>query len=158
MNSLGPKKKLYHLTQPDSIPRAAESGNRRDNINIWELIWTNQDFLYLKAQYFKTYIKTSCVCMLSYFHHIWLFATLWTVAHQDPLSMGFSRQEYWRGWCPPPGDLPDPVTEPASLISSALASEFFTTSATWEAHQNLSHVSNCCDFLTNKLGFSILHY
>ena len=77
------------------------------------------------------------MCLLSYFHHIWLFATLGTVAHQDPLSVGFSRQ-YWSGWCPPRGDLPDPGTELTSLMSSALAGEFFTTSATWEAHQNLS--------------------
>ena len=40
--------------------------------------------------------------------HVWLFATLWTVAHQAPLSMGFPRQEYWSGLpFPPPGNLPD---------------------------------------------------
>ena len=71
--------------------------------------------------------------MLSHFSHVWLFATLWTVAHQAPLSMEFSRQEYWRGLpCPPPGDLSDPGIEPMSLMSPALASGFFTTSATWE--------------------------
>ena len=44
-----------------------------------------------------------------------LHATPWTVAHQAPLSMGFSRQEYWGGLpCPPPGDLPDPGIEPGS--------------------------------------------
>ena len=44
-----------------------------------------------------------------------LFATLWTVAHQAPLSMGFSRQEYWsRPPCPPPGDLPHSVIGPMS--------------------------------------------
>ena len=50
------------------------------------------------------------------------------------LSMGTSRQEYCSGlpW-PPPGDLPDPGTEPASLMSPALASGFFTSSTTWEA-------------------------
>ena len=48
--------------------------------------------------------------------------TLWTVAHQAPLSMGFSRQEYCSGLlCPPPGDLPDPGIEPRSLMSPALA-------------------------------------
>ena len=57
-----------------------------------------------------------------------------TVAHQAPLSMGFSRQEYWSGLpCPPPGDLPDPGIELESLISPTLADSFFTTSATWEA-------------------------
>ena len=57
-----------------------------------------------------------------------------TVASQTPLSMGFSRQEYWN-WLPclPPGDLPDPGIEPVSLVSPALAGRFFTTSATWEA-------------------------
>ena len=49
--------------------------------------------------------------------------------------MGFSRQEYWSGLpCPPPGDLPNPGTEPTSLMSPALAGGFFTTSSTWEAH------------------------
>ena len=56
------------------------------------------------------------------------------LAHQAPLSKGFSRQEYWRGLpCPPSGDLPDPGIEPTSLISPALAGGFFTTSATREA-------------------------
>ena len=47
-------------------------------------------------------------CMLSHFSCVWLFPTPWTVACQAPLSMGFSRQEYWSGLpCPLPGDLPD---------------------------------------------------
>ena len=55
------------------------------------------------------------VCMLSHFSGFRLFATLWTVAHQAPLSMGFSRQECWSGFpCPPPGDLPDPGIKSAS--------------------------------------------
>ena len=58
--------------------------------------------------------------------------TLWTIA-QAPLSMGFSRQEYWSGLPrPSPGDLPDLGIEPASLVSPASAGEFFTTSTTWE--------------------------
>ena len=53
---------------------------------------------------------------------------------QAPLSLGFSKQEYWSEFpCPPPGDLPDPGTEPTSLLSPALAGGFFTTSTTWEA-------------------------
>ena len=56
-----------------------------------------------------------------------LFATPWTVAPLSPLSIGFSRQEYWSGLpCPPPGDLPDPGIEPISTISPALADRFFT--------------------------------
>ena len=48
-------------------------------------------------------------------YSVQLFATPWTVAHQTPLSMGFSRQEYWSGLpYPPPGDLPNPGVEPRS--------------------------------------------
>ena len=76
--------------------------------------------------------------MLSCFGSVQLFATLWTVAHQAPLSMGFSRQEYWRGLpCPPPRDLPNPGIEPSSLMSPALAGRFFTTSTTWEALKSI---------------------
>ena len=58
----------------------------------------------------------------------WLFATPRTIACQAPQSTGFSRQEYWSGLpCPPPGDLPDPGLEPASLASPALAGVIFTT-------------------------------
>ena len=58
------------------------------------------------------------------------------LARQVPLSMGFSRQEYWSGLpCLPPGDFPHPGIEPVSLMSPALADGFFTTSATWEAQQ-----------------------
>ena len=48
--------------------------------------------------------------------HVQVFATLWTVAHQAPLSLGLPRQEYWSGWpSSTPGDLPDPGIEPALL-------------------------------------------
>ena len=59
--------------------------------------------------------------MLSCFSHVRLLATMWTVACQAPLSMGFSRKEYWSGLsCPPPGDLPHSGTERASPTSPAL--------------------------------------
>ena len=64
-----------------------------------------------------------CVKSLS---HVQLFATPWTIAHQTPLSMGFSRQEYWSGLpFPSPGDLPKPGIEPGSpaLQADALSSE-----------------------------------
>ena len=69
-----------------------------------------------------------CMCVLSCFSCVQPFVTLWTVAHQAPLSMGFSRQEYWSG-LPylPPGDLPDPGIEPTFLEFPALAGGFFTT-------------------------------
>ena len=58
--------------------------------------------------------------------HVQLFVTPWTVAHQVPLSMEFSKQEYWSGLLfPPPGDLPNPGIEPGSptLQADALLSE-----------------------------------
>ena len=60
--------------------------------------------------------------------------TLGTVAHQAPLSVGFSRQEYWSG-LPflPPGDLPKSGFELTSPVSPGLAGGFFTASASWEA-------------------------
>ena len=65
---------------------------------------------------------------------VWFFVNPWTVASQAPLSLGFSRQEYWSGLpCPPPGDLPDPGIKPVSLMPPALTARFFTTSATWKA-------------------------
>ena len=71
--------------------------------------------------------------VLSHFSRVQLFATLWTVARQAPLSMGSSRQEYWSGEpFPSPGDLLNPGIKPESLTSPALAGGFFTTSATWK--------------------------
>ena len=62
---------------------------------------------------------------LSHFGGWQLFVTPWTVAFQAPLSMGFSRQEYWSGLpCPSPGDIPDPGMEPECLAASALATGF----------------------------------
>ena len=64
---------------------------------------------------------------------LWLFGTPWTVAHRAPLSMGFSRQQYWSGLpFPSLGDLPHSGIQPMSVASPALAGQFFTTSATWE--------------------------
>ena len=72
-----------------------------------------------------------CFCLQSCLSHAQLFVTLWTIAHQAPLSMGFSRQECWSGLlCSSPGDLPHPGIE--HLTSPALAGGFFTTSTTWK--------------------------
>ena len=81
--------------------------------------------------------KSLTVIVLSHFSHVRLFATLWNVTCQAPLSMGFSRQEYWRGLpCPPPGDLPDTGIKPVSFMSPTLAGRFFTTSPTWKAQRS----------------------
>ena len=68
------------------------------------------------------------------------FVIPWTVTHQAPLSKGFPKQEYWSGLLsPPPGDFPDPGIELVSLLSTALAGGFFTTSASWEHLQKVKH-------------------
>ena len=73
------------------------------------------------------YTLLMCVCLRSHFSHVQLCATLWTVAHQAPLPMGFSKQEYWSGLpCPPPGHLPNPGIE---LRSPALG-QILTDGAT----------------------------
>ena len=78
--------------------------------------------------------RTSDVCLrfivvaVQSLSRVLLFVTLWTVAQQATLSMGFSKQEYWSGSpFPPPGHLPNPGIKPRSLESLALASGFFTT-------------------------------
>ena len=78
---------------------------------LWSLYVTN---IYI---YIYIYVYGCHACVLS---HICLFETLWTVACQAPLSMGFSRQEYWSELpFPSPGNLPNPGTEPASTVSPA---------------------------------------
>ena len=72
--------------------------------------------------------------------HVQFFETPWTVAHQTPLSMGFSRQEYQGGLpFPPPEDLSPPGIELASPVPPALAGGFFYHWATWEAHICILH-------------------
>ena len=85
--------------------------------------------------------------------------TLWTVACQAPLSMGFSNQEYWSELSSlPPGDLLDAGIAPKSLTSPALAGGFFTTSTTWEALTALyKTVRNSPEFITISLSAFITH-
>ena len=85
-----------------------------------------------------------------------LFGTLWTVARQAPLSMGFSRQEYWSGLpFPSRVDLLIPDSEPTSLMSPALAGGFFTTRVTLEALYSfivyIDGVSNIGEVSTPKI-------
>ena len=75
-------------------------------------------------------LSLTSVCMhLSLFHCGQLFVTLWNVTHQTPLSLEFSRQEYWSELpCPPPGDLPDPGMEPSSPASPTLQADYLPLS------------------------------
>ena len=76
-----------------------------------------------KLKWFKACVWTQLLSC------VWLFATPWTAACQAPLSMKFSRQEYWSGKLPLPipGDLPNPGIKPTVLVLPAIASGFFTT-------------------------------
>ena len=75
----------------------------------------------------------SCVlCVLSHFSHVRLFAAPWTVAHQAPLSMRFSRQERWSGLPSSRGSSP-PRDGTCVSVSLAPAGRFFTTGTTWQA-------------------------
>ena len=68
-------------------------------------------------------LRAYCYCLVASLMSD--YATLWTVVHQAPLSMGFSRQEYWSGLpCPPAGDLPNPGIKP---VSAALKGRLFAT-------------------------------
>ena len=85
---------------------------------------------------------TACICAKS-LQSCRTLVSPWTVACQVPLSMGFSRQEYWSGLpCPPPGDLPNPETKPTDVTCPVLADVFFPTSATCCCRQVASVVSD----------------
>ena len=89
------------------------------------------------------FMKLVCIHAQS-LSHVWLFATLWTLANEATVSMGFSRQEYWNGLpFPPPRDIPDPGIKSESPASLALSGILFTpeppgkpceTRITWQGH------------------------
>ena len=87
-------------------------------------------FLFRNPEVMWLSLRNACVLSLQ------LCLTLLTpqTVEETPLSMGFSRQEYWSGLpFPPPGDISDPGLETSSLPSPSLAGGFFTTTATWGA-------------------------
>ena len=91
--------------------------------------------IYVLFQILLPYKLLCCLCVISC---VQLFATPWTVAHQAPLSMGFSRQEYWSGLpFPAPGDLSDSGIKPGSPASPSLAGGFFTTALLGKPHRLL---------------------
>ena len=109
------------ITQQRLTDTAMSSANNSDGYHLLSLL---DQTLHMK------------VAKVESLSRVWLFATPWIVAHEAPLFMGFSRQEYWSGLpCPSPGDLPEPGIKPESLRSPALAGRFFTTSTIWEAQK-----------------------
>ena len=87
--------------------------------------------------------KCVLVLVLSQFSCVRLLVTPWTAAHQAPLSMGFSRKEYWSGLSfPYPEDLPNLGINPTCLMSPVLEGEFFTNNATWKNQSVLGVLYN----------------
>ena len=104
-----------------------------------------------------------CYVPASRFSRVRLFATRWTVAHQAPLSMGFSRQEYWSGLpCPPSGDLPNPGIEPGpppsqmnSLLSEPPGKHHFPPQRLINNFIECFSLWVCCYFLMIRVRLCI---
>ena len=92
---------------------------------------------------------------------VWLFATPWTISHQAPPSMGFSRQEYWSGLpFPSPGDLPNPGIEPGSpaLYADTLLSEPQGKSPSpWVQLNLLCDPQSPCDLVSLPSWLTLFH-
>ena len=134
------------LGQEDPLEKGMATHTR---ILAWRIPWTERslaDYRPWGCKYLDTHLTLSqtyiypyththlCVCVLSHFGRVWLFATIWTVAHQAPLFVGFSRQEYWsRLPFPPPGDL---LIQGSNHMSCGffIAGGFFTIWDTREDH------------------------
>ena len=97
-------------------------------MNAFEILvgFQKSELMIMKGPWLWHWVVTwlsviSALCMLSYFSHVLLFVTSWSIANRAPLSMEFSRQEYWSGLpCPSARDLPDTGIKPTSLTSPAL--------------------------------------
>ena len=98
-------------------------------------------------------MERECCALLRYISCVQLCVTPWIVACQDPLSMGFSRQEYWSGVpFPSPGDLSNTGIQSTPLTSQALAGGIFTTSTTWRAPKDALLASQGKEGLLRNLG------
>ena len=95
------------LKRNRGLPPTASTNTSHMSVSRWKQIFQLQCSLRRAVAQAKVKVKS--------LSRVQLFVTPWTVAYQDPLSMGFSRQEYWSGLpFPSPGDLPDPGIEPRS--------------------------------------------
>ena len=134
-----------------SLPGSSIHGIFRARVLEWDAI------AFSIPDYFKTsskipYEVKNGICVL---RRVLLFVTSWTVAHQAPLSMGFSRQEYCGGLpFPSPGDLPDLGIEP---VSPALARGFYTTAPPGKmAYSPLTNLIICFHLQTSLYGVHLL--
>ena len=134
------------LDQEDPLEKGMAT---QTNILAWRIPWTEEpDGLQSMGsqRVGHDWATNSAIIRAHSLSPFWLFAILWTVACQAPLSMAFSRQKYWSGLpFPSTGALPDPGIEPMSSMSSSLAGRFFTTEPPGKPFSTilllLSHVS-----------------
>ena len=102
------------------------------------------------------------MCITSMLSQVQLFVTLWIVARQAPLSMGFSRQEYWSELpFPSPGNLPNPGIEPMSLVSPALAGGLFITEPPEKSiytHTYIEKLTKMYVYIYAHICMHVFHY
>ena len=105
---------------------------KKCSVNMWKSVLCSLETAQSWGSRSASHLTSRCIChcrssisapgphppwvsMLSLISHVRLCVTPWIIACKPPLPMAFSRQGYWSGLpCPPPGDLPDPGTEPGS--------------------------------------------
>ena len=123
---------LWRLSCPKIYRVSEQAENPRELMVLFQL---KANRLKIQEELISQF-KSMCVGELSCFSCVQLFAAPWTIVCQGPLSMEFSKQEYWSGLpFPSPGDLPNPGIKPDSVASPALASGFLTISTPWEVHK-----------------------
>ena len=150
VQSLGQKDRLGEGMEIHSNPTVREARWAA----VYRVTWTQTELRGLSMHHGNKYGGSFAVYVyvLSSFSRVQLCVTLWAVALQAPLSMGFFQQEYWNGLpCPPPGDLPDPGIKPASPASPTLLVEFFIIDPLWRFLKNLK-VELPCDPAIPLLG------
>ena len=111
---------LLHCHLKERLPELKTQSNKE---TLRVLDWLQRQMaIFFSVDWLLCVCVCVCVCVRARsLSHVWLFAASWTVVHWAPLSMDFSRQEYWSGLAfPTPGDLPNAGIEPASLAFPAL--------------------------------------
>ena len=102
-------KSLFSIKEPKVTSILVKGSLLKENVIPTKSLGGKGDLLGLMSKWLIPVFQMMCMlCVPSHFSCVLLFLTLWTIAHQAPLSIGFFKQEYWSGLsCPPPGDLPD---------------------------------------------------
>ena len=133
-------------------------GGNGDNYTSWRILRIGVTYEFLQSCWLSE--KGILTYLLLFLFSCWVmsdsFVTPWAVAHQAPLSMGFSRWEYWRGLpFPPPGDLLDPGIELTTPVAPVLSGRFSTTEPPgepWLISERVSEVTQSCLTLCDPMG------